>query len=200
MKIIFVGLMAFLLIVTACSPATGPEAKLDELFNAAKKLDTEAIAKMVYDKSLNLEEELNEAFEITLHNTDDPLIDSLQDYFKEAAKLIKYKIENLEVDGEDAKITVKANYVDSSDYLQAVIVELVGLAMEEPDEDSFNNEETMGEIVKELKPKKLELGLENELTFRLVKEEEQWFFNEIDNSFIDVLTAGLITAINNLEF
>lgn len=131
MKKVLLGLMAILLVLTACSSATGPETRMDELFKAAKALDTEAIKEMVYDKSLGLEEELDLAFQITLNNTEDPLIGGLQDYFKEAAGLITYKIDSLEVDGDNAKVKVQASYVDSSNFLQAIIVELVGQATED---------------------------------------------------------------------
>lgn len=194
MKKTLLGLLVLLLILSACSPASGPDAAVDQLFEAARKQESQVIKDLIYEKSTALEEEIAYALTFTLEN-EDPFMQGLKPFLEEAGKKITYSLLEEEIEGDNALIKLEVSYVDSQDYIRDFFTELDKNAQEGEDSELL-----IYEALEKTRPKNPQVSLVEELEFRLVQEEGLWYFNDIDPIFIDVLTAGLIGAINNLGF
>lgn len=191
-----------LFLLSSCSAGTGPEKSIASLFSAAQKLDTQTIAGLILPTNVEAVEKMKRV--MSPEEEDDIFTKSFRDYFTEAAKKISYKIIESKIDGDKAQISVESHYVDSGPLLSKVFSEIFRKAFEL----SFAGEEfdeaaqatLFQEIVAEQIPETLIADGSKTLTLNLVKHEGQWLFEDIGDDFIDVLSAGFVSAAENLDF
>ncbi len=200
MKRLLSTLLLALLLLTSCG-GPGPEKTVEAFFAAAKTLDTQAMASLILPSNTQTIEDLKGFLK---EEEDDIFTNSFREYFTQAAAEITHRVVETKVEGDKAKVTVEGTYVDSGTLLSDVFNELFRRAFEISfggGEITPESQEIMfKEIIKDLIPQTLESNATKTFTVDLVKYEKQWYFDEISQEMMDVLSAGFVSAANKLDF
>ncbi len=189
-----------LALVVGCSPSSGPEGSLEALFEASKKLDSPSIAGLIDPANQENISQIEEFFqEDSPLKENNPVEKNLETYFKDSAQLISYRVLESEVKGEEARFKIEVDHVESKELLQRIFMEIFSRAFEFSFED-FDPDEIYSDIIRDVMPEKLEATGRKILDLELVRLDKKWYFKELGEDYLDVLSAGFLTAASSLDF
>lgn len=197
-KLLSLFLLVMLLITSCGLGSPGPDKTVDAFFTAAKTLDTQTMATLINPAK---EEEIEGMKDFMKEEENDPFSSGFRDYFTEAATKISYKILETKIEEDRAKVSLEVQHVDSGSLLSDVFSEIFKRAFEVSfSGDVVNEEEMFTEIIADLVPETLEADATKTFTVELIKLEDKWYFDELNEELMDVLSAGFISAVENLDF
>ncbi len=188
LSIVLVMFMVFVLV--GCGPAK-PEDTVSDFFKAVKVFDTKAIAvtlsdgkpEDIVDGNVFKEEDENSAF---------------TDMIKNNMKKLTYKITDTKIDGDKAVVSVSCKYVDAGPLLKATFEEYItkvfetafsGVEMTQTEVDKL-----LGDIMLEQRKKIPETFKEKDIKIDLIKKDDKWVINKVNDDLLDVIMSGLSSA------
>lgn len=124
-------------------------------------------------------------------------------YFKESSKKIDYKIGDIDLDKDKARVDVDFKYIDGENLFKYTLADLMEEAFSMALIDGDLADEKMSqaalEILEENKKNLEEEFMDRSLKLNLVKLDGQWFLEEIDEGILDVLTCNFNSVLNQLD-
>lgn len=184
-----VVVLAFCLLLTACGKPN-PEKTVTSFLKAGQSLNIEEMEKYV-----NSKEKASEKFK---ESTKD---DYMFDYLKKSNSKMTYSIEKSEVNGDNATVTVKCKFIDSTDLMSAVmgdyLTKAMGAAFTEG--DKADTDKIMKDVFTEKLKDNKDKFTEKTIKVECVKSKDSWKIKEVSDDLENVLSANMVTVSKNLE-
>lgn len=190
-------LLIVLLFITACGgggAAKGPEGTVDKFFKEAKNFDLKKMAEYLYDEDGTGMDAFGDPDAVD----EDPMSRIMQDYVKIAAKKLNYKILDTKEDGDRATVSVEAEYAVSTDFAASLLDNMLEIFMSEEDIDIEDPEfyEELKDRVDLSAPTETQKGT---FELQLIEDGGDWLIEDFDDDFMDVIMAGVMSAIDAHE-
>lgn len=189
-------LVAMLISVVGCSKAK-PEEAVSTYFDAFQKQDVETMETVVIASSTQEAVENNEA------EDDTEYVKYFEDYLKNNAEKMTYKVIDSEVDEDKAIVTVDCRYINGGPLLKATIGEvfqkIIGMAFAGIE---MSEEETNQMFLSTMKEQSKTIGeTYKEITIKIdcVKQDGKWFIAEVSDEMSDILTSGFTSVGKELD-
>lgn len=196
MKKLFSLWMAGLMMIglVACGAPASPKSTVESYFNAAKKLDSEAMSRQILPENTEAIAKTNEA----LVEAEDDSSKVFLDYLKANAAKMTYEITNVDESGDNAVVTIKSRYVNGAPVIQSVMEEAISKMFESAFSSQQPTEEETSKLFTDLMKEKQgeieETFLTQTLQIPLVKSNGKWYINEVEDKMLDVVTSGFVSV------
>ncbi len=186
----YILVMCLSLSVVGCSSGDKPETAVDDYFKAIKECNSENLKAAV---------EYTEDFK---PDTDIFANETFKDIFKENGKVIKYKINDITVNNDEAKVKVNCTYGDATEVLQTAMKAYMGKALaaalseQKPSEAELKKilEDEIQTAVKSTSLKEVEKDIE----VNCKKADGKWKVIS-DESSINIITASVYNMFKDIS-
>lgn len=186
----YILVMCLSLSVVGCSSGDKPETAVDDYFKAIKECNSEKLKSAV---------EYTEDFK---PDTDIFANETFKDIFKENGKVIKYKINDITVNDDEAKVKVNCTYGDATEVLQTAMKAYMGKALtaalseQKPSEAELKKilEDEIQTAVKSTSLKEVEKDIE----VNCKKVDGKWKVIS-DESSINIITASVYNMFKDIS-
>ena len=179
--------------VVACG-TTEPEDTVNKYFKSAQSLDLEAMASSILPSNTNDIEETKEM----LKEDKDDYTKYFLEYIKKNASKMTYEITDTIINNDKAVVTVNCKYIDGGTLLKATIgevfKEMFGSLFSGVEKTEEEMDQMYLDILKEQEKSLPETYLEKVIKVEMVKKDNQWYIEEINDDMLDVILSGFITA------
>lgn len=198
MKKLFTAFLFLLLMLSSCRmSSTGPESTVNSFFTAAKILDTETMAGLVNPAKIEV---IGRVKEFLVEDEQNPLADVFAEYFRKAASEMTYNIVETEIDEDKSLVVVDCFYVDPGvlfmEVFDAYCTRLFSMTFEEGELDE---QKLQQETAEALATDNLSADADSIFTMSLVKIDDEWYLDNINEDLWDILTAGFTSAVAELS-
>lgn len=195
--IFFVAIALFFGAITGCTGGGKPEDAVKGYFQAAKNFDGKAMAGFIIPLNTEDREQIEELGTATVDNE---ISKYMVGYLRDNAKKMTYQIKSSSSDGNKAKVTVESKYVDDGPLMKEVLGEVIG----EMVTIAFSGQESSGDavtklfsdLIKEKRETYPETFKTETLEIALVKQDDKWFIDQVDDKMQDVISSGFMSVLD----
>lgn len=194
-RILLLLLLLGALALVGCGPK--PEETINGFMDQVKNFNLEGAGQYVAGDKANVEEDIKESFD------QEEIPESVENYLKDKAKKIEYKIGEVKEDGDKAVAKVKFKYVDSTELVTKTISQFIQESLTLSLADANTSDEKFEEMLESIFNKNLEQVedrfVEKDLDVNLVKEKDKWLIEDLDDNILDVVLANFNSIFKDLD-
>ncbi len=190
--------------MTACSSGLSPEDLMKEsvqgFFADVKAGDFEKALENVKESS-----SFNEELSDDGYNEDTGSGKALINVIKDMNDKLTYEIKEVAVDEKDENkgtVTASVKYVNSKDFVAEYFEEVLIQAFSNLGEDLSDEEqdEQLVKIIEKISSKEREVKyIEEDITIKMVKDEDTWKIADVDDDLANVITGNLLKSFEDVE-
>jgi len=199
----FVSLLVVIgmLVVVGCSTSpTTPESTVSNFIEAGKKFDFPQMATMINPLSSISKEKITD---LTEEDSENEYQKYFLDYLKENAAKITYTVKESKIENDKATVSVDFKYVNGGLLLKATLGEVfskvIPLAFSGVELSDEETEQMFVDAMKKQKEVTTESFIEKTLDIKLVKVDEQWYIDELNDELLDVFMSNFISVGNEIN-
>lgn len=186
--------------LTSCTNGVKAEDTVKGYFQAAKNFDGKAMAGFIAPSNATDRKEMEGLGSATAEEND--ISQYMLSYLKGNAKKMTYQVKSSQEDANKAKVTVESRYVDGGPFMKEVMGEALGQMItlafsgKEPTEEEIST--MFSSVIKENSGSHPETFKTETLDIELVKVENKWYINQVDNKMQDVITSGFFSVVDEM--
>ncbi len=189
--ILLIGIIATF---TGCGGST-PENTIADYFTAAQQIDVEKMSATIVPSN---KEAIKNTKALSKAATADPYYEYIQTATKEKPVKTTWKIVESKIEGDKATVKVECNYVDMTEIVSPVLLEVLSTLLESNMNGIEVTESGKDKIFISAFEKQIEEMKENYQTATLeiecIKQDKLWYIGEIDKDTFEVIMKGLASS------
>lgn len=187
-------LIGIIFTFTGCG-GSSPENTITDYFTAAQQVDVEKMSAMIVPSN---KEAINNTKALSKAATEDPYYEYIQTATKEKPVKTTWKIVESKIEGDKATVKVECNYVDMTETVSPVLLEVLSTLLEFNMNGVEVTEYEKNKIFIDAFEKQIEAMKENYETATLeiecIKQDKLWYIGEIDKNTFEVVMKGLASS------